>query len=299
MKYTFCTIDNGAGTAWLRAGMLVKFMIAEKKREAKWVFGQNNIKESLKSANKDDCYIFIKTGFDDNTIFLSKEKCGKIILDISDDFSETKTKTWVETADAVLYDTDFSNTILEYRGYRNRLKINHLHSNFDDNFNQIRKKSTFIKKIGYLGVQKQLDRNQDLISLINVLGLGWYQANPNYHNNILHTIELDLKIIYNENTQNQNLKIKPHNKMMNAYSFGIPVLFSPYDSYVETVKNSELLSEFCCKDFDELKQKLMIILKNEQLYQKSSEECFSLSRNYHVSKYESCYKKLFEFIEQT
>lgn len=299
MRYTFCTIDEGAGTAWLRAGMIVKFINAENKKNARWIFGQKNIRDSLTNVNKDDCYVFIKTGFDEDIILLAKEKCGKIILDISDDFSDGKTSIWTEVADAILYDTDFASGILESKGYKNRLKVYHLHSNFDDNFNQLRKKVHFIKKIGYLGMDKQLDRNHDLIKLVTNLGFGWYQANPNFKNNIQHSVELDLKIVYNENFQNHNLKIKPHNKMMNAYSFGIPVLFSPYDSYVEVTKNSELLSSFCCKNFEELNQKLIEVITNNDLYRKASEECFSLSKDYHVSKYEACYKALFDFVENT
>ena len=296
MKYTFCTIDGGAGTAWLRAGMIVKYMNFENKRQARWLYDQNNIKESLKAAGKDDCYIFIKTGFDEGIISAAKERCGKVILDISDDFSDGKTSLWTEVADAILYDTDHADQLLEKKGYKNRIKINHLHSNFDQNFSQLRKIINSPKKIGYLGLQSQFSKSQEIIKFVTGFGFGWYQANPNLQNNNLHTAELDMQIVFNENNSD-SLRLKPHNKLMNAYSFGIPTLFSPYDSYVEVTKNSQVLSQFCCHGLEDLKEKFAFIVSNEDLFKHASEECFALSTQYHVSKYETCYSGLFRLVE--
>jgi hypothetical protein len=302
IRYTFCTADLGAGTAWLRAGMIASYMNVEGKRECRWI-SYDQVSESLETAGKDDCYIFLKPGSIKEEVLKAKQIVRNIILDPSDYESGVNDNPfWKDAADLVLYDTDHQRSFFEGAGIKSLAKIRHLHSNFDlknnNGLSQIKKKIDSIQTVGYMGLASQIDENSKIVDLITRSGLGWYQASPNPLNNIYHTQLIDCQIVHvNKESRRNTLVMKPHNKMMNCFSFGIPCVFSPYDSYMETVRGIESLEWLAADTVDKKISKIINLAQDRQLLAAVTNQSFELSLNYHVSKYETCYSKLFEFVE--
>lgn len=300
MRYTFCTIDHVAATAWLRAGLIVAYQHAiGNSKKFRWVFGKNNIEDSLSNATKDDCFIFIKRFNNEiysDTLLRARDKCGKIILDTSDDFSEENLGIWTQINDAVICDTNSAVSVLDNQGFKNIIKIDHIHSNCTKEFSQKRKRINALNVAGYVGLPQQLSNSEKISSFFTKRGLAWYQASPNISNNEYHSAILDLGIIYHD--EKMKLRLKPHNKLMNLYSYGIPVFFSPYESYLEVTKEVPELQQMCVSSCEEIFSKFEELFYNQN-FQKNSNAAFELSKNYHVTQYERCYRSLINFIENS
>ena len=306
MKITFFTLDKEAGTAWLRAGMIAHYLNFENKRKSQWVSLQE-LKNSpdivvdnfIKSLGKDDCVVFVKTLYEEDLVKQIRDRCGLVILDPSDDTRIKERLYWKDLVDGVLYDTDYQKTQLELLGYKNPLEVKHLHSNFDSNFKQIRKLQSPIHIVGYLGLTQQFDNLEDAVKKITNVGLGWYQASPNPKTNNIHTTRLDCQIVHVNKTENREyaLKTKPHNKLINCLSFGIPTIYSPYDSYLKAVKSYPTLEWLCDESLDNKIKKLLMMIFDQNLHKKACDESFDLSRRYHVSNYQNCYEGMFQLID--
>jgi len=302
IRYTFCTADFGAGTSWLRAGMISSYMKVEGKRPCRWI-SYDQIDESLENAGKEDCYIFLKPGKIEEQVLKAKKIVRNIILDPSDnEVGVNNNPFWKEVADLVLYDTDHQRSFFVISGIKKLAKIRHLHSNFDLNNNkgqsQVRKKIDQIATVGYMGLPGQIDENYKIIDLITKTGLGWYQASPNPMNNNYHTQLIDCQIVHlNKESSLSKLLMKPHNKMMNCFSFGIPCVFSPYSSYMETVRGIESLEWLAADTVENKISKILNLAQDQHLLSTVTKHAFELSLDYHVSKYENCYSSLFDFVE--
>lgn len=298
MRIIFCTLDRGAGTAWLRAGMISQFINFEGKRESHWTT-REELSKSLENLKSDDCVIFVKFGFGEDLVKEVRRRCRFVFLDPSDDRTVLNTSYWTDLVDGVLHDTEHQKNLLSELGYKQIIQIEHMHSNFDSKFNQVRKPITSPIVAGYMGLPNQLDCSQEIIEKITKTGIGWYQASPNIQSNAIHTLCIDCQIVHVDQNERREicLKTKPHNKLMNCLSYGIPSLSSPYDSYVRVLKDNKLLINMIADTVDRKVEKLLTLFTNQKLYVEVSNECFSLSQKYHVSNYRNCYSGLFELLE--
>jgi hypothetical protein len=66
---------------------------------------------------------------------------------------------------------------------------------------------------------------------------------------------------------------------------------------METVRGIESLEWLAADTVDKKISKIINLAQDRQLLAAVTNQSFELSLNYHVSKYETCYSKLFEFVE--
>jgi hypothetical protein len=90
---------------------------------------------------------------------------------------------------------------------------------------------------------------------------------------------------------------KPSAKLLNMFSYGIPVLFTPYESYLDAISLSgfEDLYWCCCSSKHSMYDKISILSKDSEFYKHLSNLSYDLSRNYHIYKGTQIYKDLIDY----
>ena len=133
--------------------------------------------------------------------------------------------------------------------------------------------------------------------------LKWYQSQPSVSDNENHTLKIDLGCINftgdKERIGGTITVTKPSAKLLNLFSYGIPTLFSPYESYIDAIASygfNDLLW-CCCSTKEAMFDKINILIKDDKLYKELSDQAFDLSKNYHISNTMYIYKELIDYME--
>lgn len=298
MSIVFVIDDLTAGNAYIR-GILPASGMINNKIDAKYCVANSFNPESV---DDKDTVVFVK--YDRlNQSSQVKKNGARVVLDVVD-----SKKHWMQhrdNLDALIVNTESSRHIIrKTHGFKGPIfKIPHILTNFNkDYIGQKRKKlPEKIKTIGYLGVSDTFTDSQLFHNFCKENNLNWYQNQPSINSNEETTLNLDLGCI---NFVHENKRIggsytitKPSAKVLNLFSYGIPALFSPYESYIDaiaTYNHKELL--WCvCGSKEAMFDKIKILQNDRQLYTQLSDSAFNLSKNFHISKTCHIYKEIIDF----
>lgn len=235
-----------------------------------------------------------------------KQSGARVILDVVD--SKKHWKAHRENLDGLIVNTDTQMRIIRSRDNFKKpiFKIPHIVTNFaDDLEGQTRKKlPQSIKSIGYLGVDKTFSEMDKFINYCNENNLSWHTSQPSIHSNESETLRLDLGCIYyvgdEERIGGTISSSKPSAKLINLFSYGIPALFSPYESYLDaiaTTGHTELLW-CCCNTKAAMFDKIKILMENHDLYTELSNKAFEMSKFFHISNTSVVYESLIQYSDQ-
>jgi len=235
-----------------------------------------------------------------------KNKGAKVVLDIVDSKTIHKSEDLRQSIDALIVNTASSRRIIKSNFNFNKpiFKIPHIITNFNKDLKtQVRKSLPKIPKtLGYLGVRETFTDIDYFNSFCTKNDLNWYNAQPSITDNESHTLNIDLGCINFTGDKERiggTLTItKPSAKLLNLFSYGIPTLFSPYESYIDAITSygfNDLLW-CCCSTKEAMFDKIDILMKDHDLYRELSDQAFDLSRNYHISNTSNIYKELIDYI---
>jgi hypothetical protein len=295
VKILFVLDGLGAGNAYIR-GILPSRGIKSIKTD---YVDASDFNPS--TVSKEDTVVFVK--YDKlNKSSLVKKTGAKVVLDVVD-----SKKHWMQhrgNLDALIVNTKSSELIIRNRFNFEKpiFKIPHILTNFSkDLLSQERKQlPERPRTIGYMGVNETFSDPQEFQKFAESNNMRWYQSSPNIHTNESLTKELDLGCIYfderKERIGGTLTMTKPSAKLLNLFSYGIPALFTPYESYVDAVIGNELLSWCICASKEAMFDKVKIIYENPSLYKALSKESFNLSKKYHISNADSIYNDLLNFV---
>jgi hypothetical protein len=231
-----------------------------------------------------------------------KQKGSTVVFDIVD-----SKKSWLEyksNIDFVIAGSDVHIQHIRSNFSGECLRIPHVITNTCDNFKlQFRKSlESEIKTIGYIGTPKTFTDPNDFHNYCVSNDMKWLMGMPTVtaNNNIQMTTCVDLGCIYYTHEKQRFggtvTSTKPATKLMNFFSFGIPALFTHYDSYVEEIVRygyHDLL--WClCNSKHSMFDKIKILRRDNSFYKSLGDQSFELSRNFHVSKIEEIYKPLLQ-----
>jgi len=235
-----------------------------------------------------------------------KKSGARVILDVID--SKKHWKLHRDNLDGLIVNTDTQMRIIRSRDkfIKPIFKIPHIITNFNSDLSgQVRKElPKKIKNIGYMGVDKTFSGMNDFIKFSQENNLKWYTSQPSIHSNESETLRLDLGCIYyvgDEERIGGTISIsKPSAKLINLFSYGIPALFSPYESYLDAIAHTghtDLLW-CCCNTKEAMFDKIRILMDNFDLYKNLSDQAFQMSRYFHISNTTNIYKSLIEYSDK-
>jgi len=133
--------------------------------------------------------------------------------------------------------------------------------------NKLIEKDTAIKPktIGYVGVEDQLFRRNEIISYCDMNKLSFYENHPKTQNLCIEDLKkIDIGVVYLDvnNRTDYVLKYKPNQKLSNFQCFGIPSVIVGYNSYIEFGGNNSYL---LAKNEIELIENLDMLFKDKDL----------------------------------
>ena len=299
MKIIFVLQNLSSGSAYMR-GILPTIGLRLSGLEADYV-----VAESFNPAkvNNSDIVVFVK--YDNyNQSIVAKESGAKVFLDVVD--SKKHWKRHKEHLDGLIVNTKSQIEIMKNIDKFDKpiIKIPHIMTNFLSNYEgQVRKQiPKEIKTIGYLGVSKTFTDMFLFEQFCKDSKLEWYVDQPSINTNQNSTLKLDLGCIhYLGDTERVGGTIsisKPSGKLINMFSYGIPVLFTPYESYLDEIGNSEFsgLLWCCCNTAAAMFDKVNILRNNWDFYKELSDEAYEFSKKYHVSNAPGLYSEITKFI---
>ena len=298
MSLIFVLDSLSAGNAYIRGILPVNSMVANN-IDAKYVVA-SEFKPSRVSS--EDTVVFVKY----DRLFQSKAvkyQGASVVLDIVD--SKKHWKQHRDFIDALIVNTESQRKILiNFDNFTKPIfKIPHILTNhYEDLKGQLRKQlPKSPKTIGYLGVKDTFSEMDEFESFSNANGYEWYHSQPNIYNNEIETLKLDLGCIhFTEDKQRVGgtlTNTKPSAKLINMFSYGIPVLFTPYESYLDAISLAgfEDLYWCCCSSKHAMYDKISILSKDSEFYKHLSNLSYELSRNYHIYKGTQIYKDLIDY----
>ena len=292
-------IDNlTAGNAYIR-GILPSMGMKNEKINAKYCVANSFNPNSVSDG---DTVVFVKYDRLGQSKAV-KQNGAKVVLDVVD-----SKKHWMQhrdNLDALIVNTDSSRHIIKNIHNFNKpmFKIPHILTNFDKDYVGQKRKDLPLspKTIGYLGVADTFTDDNSFIDFCSQNNLKWYQWQPTINSNEVSTLKIDLGCI---NFTHEKERIggtytitKPSAKLLNMFSYGIPALFSPYESYIDAItahNYTELLWCVCGSKYAML-DKIKILKNDKSLYAHLSNLSFELSKNFHISNTCNIYKELLEF----
>jgi len=301
MSLVFVIDNMHAGNAYIR-GILPVMGMTKDSIDAKYVVASNF---DLNSVDSNDTVIFVK--YDRLGQSRGVKKTGaKVILDVVD--SKKHWKQHRESLDALIVNTDTQIKIISARDKFKKpiIKIPHIITNFSkDLAGQTRKKlPEKIKNVGYLGVADTFSCMPDFSSFCKNNNLNWQTSQPTINSNEHDTLKIDLGCIFFVGDKERiggTLSIsKPSAKLINLFSYGIPALFSPYESYLDAIAASGYtdLLWCCCNTKEAMFDKIKVLMENHDLYKELSSQAYEMSKNYHISNTSKIYKDLIKFSDQ-
>jgi len=298
MRIVFVLDGLKVGNAYIR-GIIPTLGMKRESVPAEYVVANNFNPAGTK---KDDVVVFVK--YDRlNQAKLVKKTGARVILDVVD-----SKKHWKQHRDYL--DGLIVNTQTQVEIIRNRdnfvkpiFKIPHILTNFEkDLVGQVRKQlPDRIKTVGYLGVAKTFTDMPLFQNFCSQNNLDWYTNQPSIDINETATLKLDLGCIYfcgDTARVGGTISIsKPSAKLLNLFSYGIPALFSPYESYLDEIGQSNYpdLLWGCCNTPAAMFDKIKILQDNPKFYHELSNQSYEMSRKYHISNTVKIYKDLILF----
>ena len=299
MRFVFVLQNNISGSAYMK-GVLPSIGL-----QNSGIRSYSVVNESLDvdDIDENDVVIFVKYDLLKQAP-LVKEKGAKVILDIVD------SKGWKKhenNLDALIVNTRSQCEIIKNRDGFDRpiLAVPHIMTNFTSDYLSQTRKPVIdeIKTVGYLGVSEQFTDMKVFNAYCQDNKMQWYTSQPDKHDNEKETLKLDLGCIYNfSETQRivgSSTIAKPSGKLINMYSYGIPVLFSPYESYIEEISHSDFsdLLWCCCATPLAFFQKIEILKNNMNLYRELSDCAYEFSKRYHVSNTLNVYQDVIDLFK--
>ena len=301
MSLVFVIDSMHAGNAYIRGILPVKGM----KRHS--IDARFEVASEFKpsSVSKDDTVVFVK--YDRLGQSGEVKKTGaKVVLDVVD--SKKHWKQHRNNLDALIVNTDTQSTIIKSRDCFEReiFKIPHIITNFEDDLIGQKRKALpeKINTIGYLGVDKTFTEMNSFADFCDKNNLRWHSSQPSIHSNESETLRLDLGCIYfigDEERVGGTISIsKPSAKLINLFSYGIPALFSPYESYLDAISSTGYLDLLwcCCNTKEAMFDKIKILSENRDLYKSLSDQAFEMSKHFHISNTLKVYKSLIEYADK-
>lgn len=174
--------------------------------------------------------------------------------------------------------------------------IPHLHA-----VKKPRKIITKIDTIGYVGQIIQFCMENEIEKYCMHNKLKWYVSEGNMPKTYeSETLNVDLGVIYVDDTVHKNstkhvlnhkniMKYKPATKITNYFSYGIPCLFVPYDSFLEVIKPKPDLNYLVVNSKKEVLEKIDELRSNSKLLASLCDDCYELGQQYNISKVKSYY----------
>lgn len=298
MSIIFVLDNLVAGNAYIR-GMLAVMGMKAKSIDAKYVVANDF---NPKTVNENDTVVFVKYDRLGQSSEV-KKKGAKVVLDIVD-----SKKHWLihrDNLDALIVNTESSKSIIRNRfDFKKPIfKIPHILTNFSKDLKGQKRKSLPSKPrtLGYIGVSETFTDAKFFENFCNSNNLRWNQRGASVRTNETSTMTIDLGCI-NFNHESDRIggtytMTKPSAKMLNLFSYGIPALFSPYESYIDAISSHgyhDLL--WCvCGSKHAMIDKVKILIEDQELYKTISNMSYELSKNFHISNTVNIYKQLLDF----
>jgi len=298
MRIVFVLDGLKVGNAYIR-GIIPTIGMKNEAVPAEYVVA-NNFNPS--GARKDDVVVFVK--YDRLGQAQAVKKTGaRVILDVVD--SKKHWKQHRDHLDGLIVNTQTQAEIIKNRDNFDKpiFKIPHILTNFKKDLQgQVRKQiPDKIKTVGYLGVPQTFTDMHLFQNFCSQNNLSWYTSQPSIDSNESATLKLDLGCIYfcgDVDRIGGTISIsKPSAKLLNLFSYGIPALFSPYESYLDEIGKSDYpdLLWGCCNTPAAMFDKIKILKDNPKFYRELSNQSYEMSRKYHISNTVKIYKDLISF----
>lgn len=231
-----------------------------------------------------------------------KESGANVVLDVVD--SKKHWKQHRDYLDALIVNTRSQSEIIKNRDNFTGpiLKIPHILTNFTKDRKSQRRKQLpeKIKTIGYLGVPETFTDFSLFKEYCASKDIRWYNDQPSIDTNESSTLNLDLGCINFTGDKDRiggTISIsKPSAKLLNLFSYGIPAIFSPYESYLDEIGKSgyDNLLWGCCNTPSAMFDKIQILMDNRGLYQELSDASFEMSKRFHISNSLKIYDPLIQ-----
>lgn len=298
MSIIFVLDNLVAGNAYIR-GMLVVMGMKAKSIDAEYVVAKDF---NPTTVSENDTVVFVKYDRLGQSSEVKKQG-AKVVLDIVD--SKKHWFTHRDNLDALIVNTESSKSIIRNRfNFKKPIfKIPHILTNFSKDLASQKRKSLSSKPktLGYIGVSETFTDSNFFENFCNSNGLKWYQSEASVATNDASTMEIDLGCI---NFSHESDRIggtytmtKPSAKLLNLFSYGIPALFSPYESYIDAISSygyHDLL--WCvCGSKHAMVDKVKILIDDHELYKAMSNMSYELSKNFHISNAVNIYKQLLDY----
>ncbi len=287
------------GNAYIRGILPVKGMESHKV-DAKYVVANQFDPTSV---SRDDVVVFVKYDRLSQSKIV-KDTGARVVMDVVD--SKKHWKQHRDYIDALIVNTKSQIEIIKRRDSFDKptMKIPHIITNFhDDMKGQTRKEiPSKLSTIGYLGVPETFTNMPAFREFCAKNGFIWKTEQPSIDTNELHTLQIDLGCIHYTGDVERvggTLTIsKPSAKLINLFSYGIPALFTPYESYLDEIGNSNYTDLLwgCCNTPSAMFDKVNILKDNMDFYRDLSDQAYDMSRKYHVSNTVEIYRDLIEYV---
>lgn len=289
LKFGNAYIRGILPTLGLRAaGIKVKYVVANQFNPA--------------GVNQDDVVVFVK--YDRlNQSKVVKDTGARVVLDVVD--SKKHWKQHRQYLDALIVNTRSQAEIIRNRDnfHKPILKIPHIITNFGPGMRGQARKSipNKLSTIGYLGVPNTFTDMPLFENFCIQNGYQWYTRQPSIDSNEACTLNLDLGCIYYTGDTSRvggTITIsKPSAKLINLFSYGIPALYTPYESYLDEIGVADYpdLLWGCCNTPAAMFDKINILSDNMDFYHDLSDQAYHMSRRYHISNTEHIYEDLIEY----
>jgi hypothetical protein len=232
-----------------------------------------------------------------------KDTGAKVVLDVVD--SKKHWKQHREYLDALIVNTRSQVEIITHRDKFDKpiFKIPHIMTNFSPDMQGQTRRSfpNKLSTIGYLGVPATFTNMQHFEEFCAQHDYEWYTRQPSVDTNERYTMRLDLGCIYytgdTDRVGGTITMSKPSAKLINLFSYGIPTLYTPYESYLDEIGVADYpdLLWGCCNTPAAMFDKINILSENMDFYYDLSDQAYHMSRRYHISNTEHIYKDLLEY----
>ena len=254
------------------------------------------------SVGKDDVVVFVKYDRLSQSKVV-KESGARVVLDVVD--SKKHWKQHRDYIDALIVNTKSQVEIIKRRDGFDKpiMKIPHIITNFSSDLKGQNRKNApdKLSVLGYLGVPDTFTNMKLFEDFCLQNDYAWRTEQPSIDTNELATLQLDLGCIYYTGDKPRvggTLSIsKPSAKLINLFSYGIPALYTPYESYLDEVGASGYADLLwgCCNTPAAMFDKINILRDNMDFYNDLSNQAYDMSRKYHISNTKQIYKELIEY----
>jgi hypothetical protein len=286
------------GNAYIR-GILPTMGLVDKDIQAKYIVASEFDPTSV---TEKDVVVFVKYDRLSQSKIV-KDTGARVVLDVVD--SKKHWKQHRDYLDALIVNTKTQVEIIQKRDGFDKpiMKIPHIITNFSDDLKGQNRKNVpgKLSTLGYLGVPDTFTSMGLFETFCQQNGYAWRTEQPSIDTNEQATLALDLGCIHYTGDKERvggTLSIsKPSAKLINLFSYGIPALYTPYESYLDEVGASGYADLLwgCCNTPAAMFDKINILRDNMDFYSDLSNQAYDMSRKYHISNTKQIYKELIEY----